>query len=226
MYIIEYEGLDKCGKHTQSVKLTERLTKMGYKVVQSEFHRYDTPTGKLIKRYLYNQWNSVREKLAQNLVKQWIPEHYDVEKDTIELLMAADKIAQQGWFDDLEKEGVDFLILDRYIPSQLCFGKAKGFDMGWLNSLYSKAKYADISILIDIEPEVSISRKGKHGRNDRYEDDIVLLTKAREAYLKYFRRTNKIIIDGTSKKSKKDIANLIEFEVVSRLHLKETQHIL
>ena len=43
--------MDKSGKHTASVQLAEYLIKLGYNVVQSEFHRYDTPTGKLIQDY-------------------------------------------------------------------------------------------------------------------------------------------------------------------------------
>ncbi|OQO83360.1 hypothetical protein BH739_16320 [Enterococcus casseliflavus] len=102
MKVIVFEGLDKSGKATQIQHFATLLKEQGKKVVTSEFHRYDTPTGKLIQDWLYHRW--------------------DVDQKTIELIMLADKQAQQRWFNELEAEGVDFLLLDRYLDSQLVYG--------------------------------------------------------------------------------------------------------
>ena len=166
MKIIEIEGLDKSGKHTQSKLLAEYLRSLGYKVVQSEFHRYDTPTGKLIRDYLYKT--------------------YETNDKTIELIMTADKVAQQEWFNQLRQEGVDFLILDRYIGSQMSYALAKGQSIDFVKTLASLVVQPNLSIMLDISPELSISRKGKHGENDRYESDRAFLTKVREQYFTYF----------------------------------------
>lgn len=100
MKIITLEGLDKSGKHSVSIALKEYLKKLGYKVEQSEFHRYDTPTGKIIRQFLYGDYN--------------------VSQETIELIMTADKFAQQDWFDELEENGTDFLTkLGRSRPSSI-----------------------------------------------------------------------------------------------------------
>lgn len=166
MKIIETEGLDKAGKYTQSKLLAEYLKSLGYKVVQSEFHRYDTPTGKLIRDYLYKQ--------------------YEVNDKTIELIMTADKVAQQDWFEQLKQEGVDFLILDRYVGSQTSYALAKGLPIDFIQTLSSLVVQPNLSIFLDISPELSMARKGKHGENDRYESDLAYLTKVRECYKEYF----------------------------------------
>lgn len=167
LQIISLEGLDKSGKHTQSNKLAEALRTKGYKVIQSEFHRYDTPTGKLVQEYLYKR--------------------YDVDTITAELLMLADKTAQQKWYKELDEQGVDFLILDRYIASQYVYGLAKGFSKDYMDLLLGHITYQPtLQLYLDVSAETSMSRKGQHGDNDRYESDKDLLEKVRLTYLDYF----------------------------------------
>ncbi|WP_225446653.1 dTMP kinase [Paenibacillus rhizovicinus] len=182
MTIIALEGLDKSGKHTQTELLVERLRAEGYKVEQSEFHRYDTPTGQLIQRWLYTRSGNMPEGM----------EPYDVDQKTIELIMAADKQAQQKWFEELDAAGTDVLILDRYVGSQYAYGlpanKAADQNLkygeihSWLQSLLRFVRTPDLTILIDLPPKESINRKGKHGGNDRYESDFNLLTDVRSMY--------------------------------------------
>jgi dTMP kinase len=167
MKTIAFEGLDKSGKAIQSEILHERIlrtTKL--KVVKSEFHRYDTPTGELIQK--------------------WLRKEYDVDQYTIELIMAADKQAQQKWIYDLESKGTDILILDRYTTSQLVYAHASGVDPIWELNLQSKLRKPNIEIFLDIPPNESMIRKGKHGDNDRYESDIALLQKVRKNYFNYY----------------------------------------
>jgi dTMP kinase len=175
MRIIAFEGLDKSGKFTQSEMLYKSLLELGLKVEKSEFHRYDTPTGELIMKWLKKEW--------------------DVDQHTIELIMAADKQAQQLWFDKLEAEGYDFLILDRYTGSQQVYAKANGVDPEWTAELQRYMIEPDVEIFIDIPAEESMKRKGKHnnGENDRYESDLEMLQRVRQIYTA---REN-IKIDGT-----------------------------
>lgn len=177
MKIIAIEGLDKSGKHTQSEMIVNYLRQQGYKVEQSEFHRYDTPTGQLIQKWLYKE--------------------YDVDQYTIELIMTADKQAQQKWFEELESQGIDFLILDRYISSQKVYSCAGGVDAFWTFALQQHLRKPDLEIYIDITPEESMKRKGKWGENDRYESDLILLSKVREFYLERVNtRSNRFMVNG------------------------------
>lgn len=177
MKIIAIEGIDKSGKHSAALVLTKALKQKGLKVVNSEFHNYSTPTGKLIQQWLYKE--------------------YDVDQLTIELIMAADKQAQQKWFQELEREGTDVLILDRYILSQWVYSQANGVEPEFSRNLQKYMRKPDYTILIDIPAEISIQRQGKYGENDRYESDYQLLHTIRTEYLKYGGQQNNFIVDGT-----------------------------
>ncbi|OBG93864.1 dTMP kinase [Mycobacterium sp. E3298] len=163
--IIAIEGLDKSGKYSAANMLLDRLTVDGYKVAKGEHHRYDQPTGELIMK--------------------WLKKEYDVDQSTIELIMTADKQAQQKWYKQLEDEGYDFLILDRYTLSQLAYANANKIPVEWTVELQRYMRKPDIDIVIDISPEVSMGRKGKHneGQNDRYESDRAMLEEVRSNYI-------------------------------------------
>lgn len=163
MIVISTEGLDKSGKYSLVKQMKEQLEADGYKVAASEFHRYDTPTGELIQKWLHGE--------------------YTASQQTIELIMAADKYAQVQYFEKLESEGYDILLLDRYIGSQYVYSEAAGIDPDWTDTLLSYLRPPDMEIYIDVSPEVSMARKGKHGDNDRYESDYQLLDRARRLYL-------------------------------------------
>ena len=182
MKIIVFEGLDKSGKFTQAEMLAKELSERGYNVVKSEFHRYDTPTGELIRRFLDGQYSP--NQLA------------------IECIMAADKYAQMDWYEEIAEE-TDVLILDRYIVSQIVYGKANGIDMDFTIGLLDRLPEPDFHFFLDVSPEVSMNRKGKHGDNDKYEGDLSLLTKAREKYLQIMELEQEddkaMILDGTER---------------------------
>lgn len=181
MKIIAIEGCDKSGKHSATKMLVERLEAEGYKVVMSEHHRYDTPTGQL--------------------VMQWLQDKYQVSQETIELIMTADKQAQQEYYNRLETEGYDFLILDRYTLSQVVYAISNNINIDWVMELQRYMRKPDIDIVIDISAETSMSRKGKHnnGVNDKYESDLELLKVVRENYMltpEKYSAPQKFIVNG------------------------------
>lgn len=194
MKIIALEGLDKSGKHTISDMVAEKLSGLGYSVVKSEFGRYDTPTGKMIMGFLKEENN--------------------LDNFTHQVLLYSNKQEQQQWFTEFEKQGVDFLILDRYTISQFVYGSyfiqedyAKGVSQKamyeqQMNSLLAMSNGAmrlpDINIVLDVTPEVSMGRKGQHGDNDRYERDKNLLSRVRDHYLWLCQtRQDTIAVDAT-----------------------------
>lgn len=189
MKIIAFEGLDKSGKHSQSTLLYDKLKAMGHRVERSEFHRYDTPTGKLIMEFLTGKW--------------------EVSQHTIELIMAADKQAQQDWIAQLEEAGIDYLILDRYTGSQTVYAAAQGVSPMWTERLLQYVREPDVELIIDIPTKESMSRKGKHndGQNDRYESDFSLLQAVRAGYL----RRDAITINGLQTKEQvhQDVCNAL-----------------
>lgn len=164
MIIIGFEGLDKSGKKSQSDLLYKALYERGYNVEKSEFHRYDSPTGELIRRFLDGEYQ---------------PGQY-----AIECIMAADKYAQMEWFRELG-ETADVLILDRYLTSQCVYSYANGIDIGFIINMLQYMPEPDYQFYLDIEPDESMKRKGEHGENDKYESNKELLTTVRDLYHSY-----------------------------------------
>lgn len=177
MKIISVEGLDKAGKHSLSKALQVALREDGLQVERSEFHRYDTPIG--------------------DLIGKWLRGEFEADQITIELLMAADKQNQQAWFTELEERGVDVLILDRYTASQWAYSIAQDVDYCFAEALQRYMRPPDMTIFLDIPAEESLRRKGKHngGVNDRYEADLHLQKGARSVYREYL-GFNDICIDA------------------------------
>jgi dTMP kinase len=181
MEIIAFEGLDKCGKCTQTKLLFERMANLAMNIVKSEFHRYDTPTGRLVRQFLYNE--------------------YDVDQYTIELIIAADKQAQMKWFRKLMEQEVKFLILDRYTSSQEAYAHSNGMSQSWIKLLANYLMKPSLEIFIDIPVDESMSRKGKMPTDDKYEKNKDLLQTVRDKYTLMFSadifdQPNRFIVDG------------------------------
>lgn len=199
--IISFEAIDKAGKHTQALMLYERLVKEGYRVFKDEYPDYSTETGELIRQYLAGE--------------------IDMSKTMFECVQNANKHEKQLFYDELEHEGYDVIIMDRYLLSQLVYAQANGVDINWCLNLIYGMKKSSLDIVIDITPEESMKRKGKHnnGVNDRYESDIELLTKVRHNYLTIppeytSKKGKKVIIDGM--RTKEEIHEDV-YQVVKRL---------
>lgn len=163
--LISVDGLDKAGKHTAILVLENYFQSMGLKVATLSFPNYGSPTG--------------------DLIHAWLKGQQSFDQNTFELLQAADKQAMQGAIAQFEEDGVDVLLFDRYIHTQWAYGSYKS-DMTWLRSLNHEIRMPDAVIYLDVEPEVSLHRKGKFDTNDRYEDDLEHLRHARAAYLNLF----------------------------------------
>lgn len=163
-FIIAIEGIDKSGKHTLAKGLVSYFEQNNYTAEHSEFHRYDTPTGEMISRYLKKQ--------------------IELSAEASEMVMAADKLNQ---LDYIENCKADVLIFDRYLLSQYAYAKAKK-DTGLssvepylLTQVLDPMPIADVTICLLLDPATSMARKGKHGDNDRYESDLALLTAVNDA---------------------------------------------
>jgi dTMP kinase len=161
MKIIAFEGIDACGKETQAELLTEWLREQGCLVFPESFPRYFTEIGKLIKAYLRDEIELTEEAAV--------------------MLFEVDKQDFQSVIHFMEEEQCDFIVLDRYVLSNLAFGVAKGLDIDWLRDLQKKIRKPDITFILDISPETSVQRRSE-GR-DKYEQDLALLEKARNSYL-------------------------------------------
>ena len=158
--LIAFEGLDQSGKQTQAELLRDRLVEAGRLVRLLSFPAYDTSIGAEIARALRGD----REYGA----------------DVMQLLYVANRYE---WKPQIERELArgTVLVCDRYLSSSVAYGEAQGLDPEWLLDMQRHLPQPELTILLDIDPDVSARRKASD--RDRYERDLALLARVRTSYL-------------------------------------------
>ena len=159
--LVVFEGLDQSGKQTQAERLRDRLVAAGRTVRLLSFPSYDTHIGAEIGRALKGE--------------------RDYAADTMQLLYVANRFE---WKPEIERELAEgtVVVCDRYLASSVAYGEAFGLDGAWLSEIQRYLPQPDLTVLLDIEPQVSASRKTAD--RDKYERDLALLARVRESYLR------------------------------------------
>ena len=175
------EGLDGCGKTTQTKLLVRKLRKMGWNAVcTAEPSR--GKIGKFIQKYCLHG-----EKRISPIVEA--------------LLFAADR------FEHVEREVIPALdegkivVSDRYVYSSLAYQGAAGLDLKWIEMINGHAIRPDLAIFVDVEPEAVIKRlKPKKSVMENLETQ----RKVRGVYVIFVEKGELVRIDVN--KSKKEVA--------------------
>lgn len=162
--LIAFEGLDQSGKQTQAELLRDRLVGAARLVRLLSFPAYDTPIGSEIARALRG-------------AREYGP-------DVMQLLYIANRYEYKPQIERERARGT-FVICDRYLASSIAYGEAQGLDPAWLRDAQRHLPQPDLTILLDIAPEVSAGRKTAD--RDRYERDLALLARVRDSYLRQAR---------------------------------------
>jgi dTMP kinase len=159
--LIAFEGLDQSGKQTQAERLRERLTAAGRRVRLLSFPDYTSSIGEEIGRALRGE------------------RRYPA--DVMQLLYVANRYE---WKPEIERERASgtVLVCDRYLASSVAYGEAQGLDAAWLREVQRYLPQPDLTLLLDIAPEVSARRKTTD--RDAYERDLGLLARVRDSYLR------------------------------------------
>ena len=159
--LVVFEGLDQSGKQTQAERLRDRLVAAGRTVRLLSFPSYDTHIGAEIGRALKGE--------------------RDYAADTMQLLYVANRFE---WKPEIERElaAGTVVVCDRYLASSVAYGEAFGLDGAWLAEVQRYLPQPDLTVLLDIDPHVSASRKTAD--RDKYERDLSLLSRVRESYLR------------------------------------------
>lgn len=176
------EGLDGCGKTTQTKLLVRKLRKMGWDAVYTA-EPSRGKIGKFIQKYCLHG-----EKRTFPIVEA--------------LLFAADR------FEHVEREVIPALnegkivVSDRYVYSSLAYQGATGLDLKWIEMINEHAIRPDLAIFVDVEPEAVIKRlKPKKSVMENLETQ----RKVREVYVKFVEKGELVRIDGN--KSTKEVAD-------------------
>ena len=135
-FLIAFEGLDQSGKQTQAETLNAALTSAGRSCELLSFPDYQTAIGGEIHRALHGE--------------------RDYPADVMQLLYVANRYETRKRIDSWLSEG-RVILCDRYTASSIAYGEAQGLDARWLADIQRFLPAADLTILLDIPPEVAVA---------------------------------------------------------------------
>ena len=190
---IVIEGLDGSGASTQVAMLSEYLASKGYKVLVTK-EPTNNLIGGLIRGQLTHEWKSNPECL--------------------QLLFAADRShhIEKEIIPALEKGYV--VISDRYLYSSLAFGSID-CDIDWLKSINAKFLKPDVSVILNVPPEISVERISRSRAGFELFEDKTKLEKVRAAFDRLAKENSSVIvIDGTMPVNKVSMAVVREVQKV------------
>lgn len=157
--LIAFEGLDQSGKQTQAERLKAEVEARGRTAVLLDFPAYETRIGKEIEDALHG-------------AREYGP-------DVMQLLYIANRYEKKPQIEEMLGAGT-VIICDRYLASSIAYGEAHGLDGAWLRDMQRYLPPPDLTLLLDIAPETAAGRKTTN--RDKYERDLLLLSRVRESY--------------------------------------------
>jgi dTMP kinase len=165
---IVIEGIDGCGKGTQTKLLSDFLSKKGITVVTKKYPEYGTPIG--------------------DLIDQWLHKKFELNVESQVLLFVADFMKDKEAMENNLESG-KIILADRYFAGTLIYQHLKGFDYEKTLELYRllDLRKPDLVIYIKISPEESFKRKLKQKgmkEMDRHEEDKEFLNSLYKMYEK------------------------------------------
>jgi dTMP kinase len=173
--LIAIEGIDQAGKQTVCEWLVSELRSHGVTAEQTGFPDYTTPLGQEITAFLQGG------------------RAYPAEAR--QLLYAANRWERaaelRGWL--VEGRAI---VVDRYMASGVAYGAAQGLALDWMLAVERGLPPADLTILLDITPDISLARKTS--ARDAYEARADLLARARDAYLTLAREPGWLVVDAAA----------------------------
>ncbi len=170
---VDLEGIDQSGKETQARLLLREFRRQGLETVSLDFPVYSSRIGREIRAFLNGERTySSREVHMLYSLNRW--ENRD------RILEALDS--------------ADVVMTDRYTPSNLAYGLAKGLDLEWLANLDRGLPEPGKVVVLDVPVEHSFIRKPK-GR-DIHEKDSTLLCRVRKNYLNLAARFGWRVVDA------------------------------
>ncbi|MBR4151971.1 MAG: deoxynucleoside kinase [Selenomonadaceae bacterium] len=200
--LIVIEGSDGSGKATQTRKLFDRLSDLEGKVKRLSFPNYESESSALIRMYLRGDFGGTAE---------------EVNPYAAATFYAVDRFASYSeWKDFYEAGGI--VLSDRYVESNMVYQAAKLSKKGdrtkfltWLEDLeYNRygLPRSDLTIFLDMPPEVSAILRKERGRDDIHESDAAYMAKIYTTYKELAKKYNWKVVDcakGIQPRSTTDI---------------------
>lgn len=172
-FFICVEGLDGCGKTTQTKLLVRRLRRKRYDAIYTA-EPSRGKIGKFIKRHCLHG-----EKRVSSIIEA--------------LLFAADRFEH---VEDVIVPAIGkgkIVVSDRYVYSSLAYQGAAGLDLEWIEKVNEHAIHPDLAFFIDVKPEIVVKRlKPKKS----VMENLQTQQKVREVYMKFVENGELVKIDG------------------------------
>ncbi|MCL7403033.1 MAG: dTMP kinase [Thaumarchaeota archaeon] len=171
-FFIAIEGIDGSGKTTHSRRLVKWLSKHGLKSLYTR-EPTDSAIGRMLKKM-------ARQKNVDSRIEA--------------LLFAADRLEHLNKviLPYVKKKYV--VVSDRYVYSSLAYQTVAIGDPEWVVEINKFAHKPDLTILLDVKPEIGLSRIKK--RKTRFEKED-FLQKVRQEYLRLAEKDGLKIIDAS-----------------------------
>jgi len=153
--LIVLEGLDGAGTTTQARRLVEHIRARGG---QAHLTREpsDGPIGRLIREMLVGQHAIPGQSIAQS---------------TFGLLFAADRMDHIQREVEVQLAAGATVVSDRWYHSSLAY-QGTGADRDWIATLNARARRPDLTLFLEVRPEVAAQRRVAAGRVQELFDDI------------------------------------------------------
>ncbi|KAF5293493.1 hypothetical protein FQA39_LY02978 [Lamprigera yunnana] len=159
---IVIEGVDRCGKTSQTAKLIDSLKKLNVQVEQMGFPDRTTWTGQVISKYLSDKTCKLNDQ-------------------AIHLLFTANRWENVERMKEKLNNGIT-LIVDRYFYSGVAFSTAKGMSMDWCIQPEIGLLKPDLVLYLKIKSETQRNRPGFG--TERYET-LTMQERVRNVYEKF-----------------------------------------
>jgi dTMP kinase len=182
---ITFEGIEFCGKSTQSLLLVEKLKKEGYNITYTR-EPGGTMVGEDIRKILLDTHNSIMNNLTEVLL--YIASRVQHVYEVIQPALLKNEI----------------VVCDRFMDATIAYqGYARGLDIELIRKLQKmviKDIVPDLTLILDITPEQGLLR-AMNKKLDRIEkENIEFHHLVRQGYLEIARQEpDRVkIIDGSS----------------------------
>jgi dTMP kinase len=187
---IVLEGLDGSGISVQAGYLEAYLKKRGFRT----FLTKEPTTG-----------------VIGDLIREALKKGWSTSFKSLQLLFCADRARHlEDVIDPALKKG-KFVVCDRYLFSTLAYGFGAGVDSKWLYDVNKNFRMPDLTIFIDISPDVSVNRIGSGKEMRELFERRESLRKVRKAYLNLAKRFRFKIVNGEEgvQETKKEIEEVV-----------------
>jgi dTMP kinase len=159
--LVNLEGIDGCGKSTQSKLLLEKLEGEGEKVIILK-----EPTKRPHGQKLWDMLHGKRKATNEEILELFVLDRKQHVEEKIEPALDSGAV----------------VLMDRYYYSSMAYQVAGGIDVEEIREKHEFAPKPDVVLIFDLPVSVALERVKGHSDADEFEKEEHL-EKVREAYL-------------------------------------------